>query len=107
MKRWHKEWTIIQREWQKHRLIHVDFNKDWAVGFGPSQRCPGSDPQDVDCACDKQAGRFRKKDAYGCGNTRCWICHSDKYPKRKLSRQELVADLQLEEQTQALWQGDW
>jgi len=47
------------REWRKHLAIHVRrvgedgaFNRDWV---------PGVSPRDlVTCACDQQAGRFRK-----------------------------------------------
>jgi hypothetical protein len=35
------------------------------------------------------AGHFRKTlRCMGCGRSRCQLCHSDKYPKRKPTRQE-------------------
>tara|TARA_Y100000310_G_C20525062_1_gene735583 strand:+ start:660 stop:965 length:306 start_codon:yes stop_codon:yes gene_type:complete len=47
------------REWRKHRAIHVRhaqemgaFARNWAPGVSPSDL--------VTCACDNQAGRFRK-----------------------------------------------
>ena len=36
----------------------------------------------------RQLGRFRKKDAWDCGRSRCAGCHSDKYPKRTPTRHE-------------------
>jgi hypothetical protein len=105
MKRWHEEWTITHREWKEHRLIHVETNESSGVGYEPCQRQPGSDPWEVDCACDEQAGRFRKRDAYDCGNPGCLLCHGDKFPRRKLTRQEIIAGLRFQEQVQELWQG--
>ena len=35
----------------------------------------------VDCECELQAGRFRKKKALGCGKSRCLLCHYDKLMK--------------------------
>lgn len=33
----------------------------------------------VDCACERQAGRFRKGQRVGgCRRARCWLCHGDK-----------------------------
>jgi hypothetical protein len=46
----------------------------------------------------RQKGRFRKKHAFDCGNTRCGGCHPDKYPRRKKTRQEKRADLFFTEQ---------
>lgn len=90
MKRWHDDYHITLREWKKHRRIHVQSNLDWA-------REPGKDPFIVECACDDQVGRFRKKDAYDCGISRCLICHGDKFPKRFTTYQEWCADLKLKE----------
>lgn len=39
------------------------------------------------------AGHFRKsRRAGGCGKSRCQICHPEKFPVRKLSRQEIKAN---------------
>lgn len=36
----------------------------------------------VKCICDVQVNRFRKgQRARGCGNPRCFLCHSDKLNK--------------------------
>lgn len=91
MKRWHDDYYVTIRQWKKHYRWHVRENKD-------RQTVIGQDPYDVDCDCDKQIGRFRKKDAFDCGNTRCYICHGDKLPKRSLTKQELLADMALKEQ---------
>ena len=33
----------------------------------------------VACVCEYQVGRFRKGQRVGgCGNSRCWLCHSEK-----------------------------
>ena len=32
----------------------------------------------VDCVCEFQAGRFRKQKAFGCGRSRCLLCHFEK-----------------------------
>ena len=33
----------------------------------------------VACVCERQVGRFRKGQRVGgCGNPRCWVCHSEK-----------------------------
>jgi hypothetical protein len=98
MKRWHQELAVTKRNWREHRKIHVESNKTW-------QREVGKDPYEVDCACDDQIGRFRKKDAYDCGNTRCYICHSDKLPKRSLHEQEQLADLDFREQIGELYEN--
>lgn len=95
MKRWHSEITISTRNWRNHRRMHVEGNKR-------DSRRIGLDPYDVDCSCDNQIGRFRKKDAYDCGNTRCYVCHSDKLPKRSKHDQELMSELNFKEQMSEL-----
>ena len=87
MKRRHEERKITRREWNKHRRIHL-----W-MG-------------DVDCICDKQVGRFRKRDAYDCGMPKCWICHSDKFPRGSWTRQEIRAELRFQEQVREIYRGD-
>jgi len=90
MKRWHQEYSRTHREWKKHFLSHVESNINY-------NRIPGVDPYKVDCKCDEQKGRYRKTDAWDCGNTRCFLCHSDKYPKRKDTKQELLSKLKFKE----------
>ena len=90
MKRWHEESPRTHREWKKHFISHVKNNIEWS-------RVPGNDPYKVDCICDQQKGRFRKKDAWDCGKTRCFICHSDKYPKRDDTKQELFSKIKFRE----------
>jgi hypothetical protein len=95
VKRWHQDYKITLREWKKHRKSHVDSNKNWRNRIGVSAYV-------VDCECDEQKGRFRKKDAFDCGNTRCGICHNDKFPKRSKHEHELKADLDYKEQLKEL-----
>lgn len=90
MKRWHEEYSRTFREWKRHWLQHVDQNLDW-------QKEPGKDPYEIDCACDNQKGRFRKMRAFDCGNARCYLCHSDKFPKREKTNQEIISDLKFQE----------
>jgi len=73
MKRWHEELTISRREWRKHRRSHVESNKNSPYGLGFGFDRIGQDPYEVDCPCDDQVGRFRKKDAWDCGNSRCYL----------------------------------
>ena len=41
------------------------------------------------CACEFEMGRFRKGQRIGgCGNARCWLCHSEKLG-RELTPKEL------------------
>ncbi len=98
MKRWHKDWKVTRREWQEHWQFHVESNKSRPVGYAPFQRQVGSDPQEVDCLCDDQAGRFRKRKAFDCGKPRCQLCHGDKFPRRKLTKQERITQMRLREQ---------
>jgi len=43
-------------------------------------------------------GRYRKRKAMDCGNPQCGVCHSDKYPKRDLTTQEMRAEATRKEQ---------
>jgi len=95
MKRWHDDYVVARREWKKHRRMHVEDNKD--------RNAVGKDPYEVDCTCDEQIGRFRKKDAYDCGKSRCFVCHSDKLPKRSKTDQELRSEISFREQVRLFW----
>ena len=94
MKRYHDEIAGTMRQWKIHRRSHVESNK-YRNRLGVSVYV-------VDCECDEQIGRFRKKDAYDCGNTRCGICHSDKFPKRTPHEQESISEMGFEEQIREL-----
>jgi hypothetical protein len=98
MKRWHDEYALTIRQWHRHRRGHVEYNMGKSQGFDPGQRPPGSDPRKVDCPCDAQAGRFRKRDAHDCGRARCQVCHGYKVPKRQPTRKERLAVLAFREQ---------
>jgi hypothetical protein len=91
MRRWHQDRKIALREWKKHHRSHVEQNKY-------DNRKLGRDPYEIDCVCDEQIGRFRKKDAFDCGHSQCVTCHSDKFPKREKHDQELLSELSFKEQ---------
>jgi hypothetical protein len=95
MKRWHEEYLRTHREWKKHYLSHVKRNIEFVS-------VPGRDPYLVDCDCDQQKGRFRKRRAWGCGRARCQLCHSYKFPKRKTSRDERRSELKVIEEIRDL-----
>jgi hypothetical protein len=94
MKRWHEDYKISLREMKKHRRMHVESN------LGRPNRV-GKSAYEVDCVCDEQVGRFRKKDAYDCGNTRCYICHSEKI-MNIAKHKDVVSDLSFKEQVREL-----
>jgi len=94
MKRWHEDYPIAYREWKKHHRFHVEQNTEIIVR---SSEDLYHDPWKIDCPCDTQVGRFRKRDAWDCGNPRCYVCHSDKFPKRDVTYQEWSANLKLRE----------
>ena len=87
MKRWQEDYSRTFREWKKHWVSHVESNIDRGV----------KNPYEIDCLCDQQRGRFRKQRAFGCHQTRCLLCHSDKYPKRSITYQEWCAKLKFQE----------
>lgn len=74
MERWHLEVRHCRRE----SCCDVRHNRDpwWAA----------------------QLGRYRKRKALDCGNPRCGVCHSDKFPKRDLTPQERRAEITKDEQ---------
>jgi hypothetical protein len=77
MKRYHDEKHIIEGR--------VKTYKQLAGCFGPD-----------DNKFVPDVGRFRKTwRCSGCRQSRCYVCHSDKFPKRKLTRQEQQADQDL------------
>jgi hypothetical protein len=93
---------VTRREWLRHRRGHVESNLSRGQGDGPGQRPPGSDPREVDCPCDDQASRFRKRRGRGCGRARCQVCHGYKFPSRQPTRKERLADRVFREQLKEL-----
>jgi hypothetical protein len=77
MKRYHEEKHIIESRVQMYKRL--------GGYLGPQH--------------DKfvpDVGRFRKTwRCSGCRQSRCYVCHSDKFPKRKPTRQEQQADKNL------------
>jgi hypothetical protein len=98
MKRWRQDLPVTRKAWHLHRRGHVEFNKRRSQDINAGQLPPGSDPNQVDCPCDNQLGRFRKKDAYDCGRSRCQVCHGYKLPWREKSAKERLADFGFREQ---------
>lgn len=90
MKRWHNDKTHTQREWKKYYKHRVESNK-WMSKVGKS-------PYEGLCSRDIQVGRYRKRKAFDCGNPQCYICHSDKFPKRDDTHQEVTNKLTFKEQ---------
>lgn len=99
MKRWHEDFPVAYREWKKHHRFHVERNVERNV-LCDEDVC--RDIWEVDCPCDTQVGRFRKRDAWDCGKARCFVCHCDKYPKRTETYQEWASQKKLEEGIQEL-----
>jgi hypothetical protein len=97
VRRWHEDYPRTYREWKTHYLDHVESN----VNFG---REVGRDPWQIDCVCDMQKGRFRKRHAFDCGHTRCQLCHGIKYPRPEKTRRELLVERKLHEW---LEEGGW
>jgi hypothetical protein len=61
VKRYHQELDRTKRTHRRHvRQLH-----QW-----PERQ--------LDCVCEFQVGRFRKKKALGCGKPRCLLCHYSK-----------------------------
>jgi hypothetical protein len=61
MRRWHEEAGLARRR----RLIHLRLNHGWPA-------------KQVHCACEFQAGRFRKHRPLGCEKQGCMICKGEK-----------------------------
>ena len=91
MKRWHEDFPRTYREWKKHFANQVENNIEWSSSIRV-----GRDPYEVDNTI-KQIGRFRKKKTLDCGQRRCFVCHSDKFPKRERTYQERCSELKLKE----------
>lgn len=78
MRRYHSETTITKRNHRNHLKMYS------RLGLST-------------CPRDQQVGRFRKKDAYDCGKSRCFICSHDQLPKRTPTQQEKKSELYLDE----------
>lgn len=83
MKRYHQELPRIRREHHRHlRWVH-----NWPY-------------EPVDCICDLQAGRFRKRHGIGCNKSRCHICKYEKIyqiPTARTRRMNQRVDADLRE----------
>lgn len=90
MKRWHEDYPRTCREWRKRYLYHVKSNIESSREANPYE------------GFELEKGRFRKRDAWDCGNVRCGICHSDKFPVRELTRPEILSDFRFKESLEDL-----
>ena len=84
MKRWHEDLNIAQKNKKRH-----DMNRQRAFGLGWFDE-------------NKPLGRFRKTDGCDCGISGCRVCHSDKFPKRQLTDDEIKANVKFKEQLKEL-----
>lgn len=111
MKRWHEDLFVTLRNLRNKRKHEIERNKDsqhkgaeingkhvWVSSVG-------EDPY-VLSEYFTQAGRFRKKDAFDCGKSKCYICHNDKLPKRTKHEQELLSDLDFREQLREIQENN-
>jgi hypothetical protein len=73
MKRWHDEIGVLHRRRKFLRSIERHYFQ-------------------------RELGKFRKKKPLDCGKTQCKLCHSDKYPKRELSKRDIIDNLSFKEQ---------
>ncbi len=71
MKRWHEDYFHCLKHWKRFQRSYKH---------------------------DLSIGRFRKRKSFDCGNSRCHMCHSDKFPKRELTKKEIISSLNLKEQ---------
>ena len=92
MKRWHQDYPRALKQWKIKRDQWIRDHWSEEVNVSPydsvSEKIWGGD----------QVGRHRKRKAFDCGNTRCCICHGDKYPVRYSTKQEIIADMDYKEQ---------
>ena len=72
MKRWHEDYNHSLREWKENSRHNYQ--------------------------SDLEVGRFRKRKSLDCGKASCGICHSDKFPKREITRKEDLANRSFKEQ---------
>ena len=87
MKRWHEEQHIARRHQREHlQRAHS------GVGAGAA------------CACDRQVGRFRKRDAHDIGRAPCPLCRSRCAADATLPR-HLRAELSWQDQLQEFFVG--
>ena len=83
MRRYHEEKHIIENRVKQRRQL--DFAFDVNPDYAP------------------EPGRFRKSlRCSGCGRARCQVCHSDKFPKRKLTKKEIQSKKDFNEQQKEL-----
>jgi hypothetical protein len=91
MKRYHEEKKLMESRAKAYRQI----NSGWL-----SYSVPNTGPSDRE---EIEVGRYRKAlRCGGCGRARCQVCHSDKFPKRKLTHKEIKSLQSFREQQREL-----
>lgn len=60
------------------KRYHLELERTKRVHRRHLQREQNSPVAPVHCVCEFQAGRFRKRKAFGCGKPRCLLCHFEK-----------------------------
>ena len=88
MKRWHEEENLINSRLKDRQRICRSVGSDGTIKEDTSKR-----------SC--QRGRYRKQDAYDCGNPQCGICHYDKVHGIKAPK-DIKADISFKEQREAI-----
>jgi len=92
MRRWHLERSLMLRRWREEVAKHE------YPGYPPCGLAPVPPQGDPDtCHCYRGMGVLRKRKPYDCGNSRCPVCHLDKfyYPKRRADRRRRAIALDL------------
>jgi hypothetical protein len=74
------------------RRYHEDMPRTIKEHRRHMQRVHGWPRQPITCICDLQAGRFRKKDAFDCGRSRCLLCHGEKLLARPSVKDRIQRD---------------
>lgn len=80
MKRWHSgvEVALMTRRWKLEMEIH---GYDWRNP--PELSCvPSEQGVRAVCHCAAGIGALRWKKPYDCGNTRCSMCHYEKFGRK-------------------------
>jgi hypothetical protein len=90
MKRWNQERTRTLREFNKYRRTHIGWRIDCYTEIDKS-------PYDMCLRYESQPGRFRKMKHLDCGCSHCFVCHSDKFPKRKKTSKEINFEIRFKE----------
>ena len=91
MSRYHRDKQIAGKRYKEY----IDIQKEHSLLLGGQKK--------VKLAFVNQRGRFKKRDIYDCGKSKCSICHGGrKYPKRTRTQKEILSLHGFKEQVQEL-----